>query len=47
MSLQLEIKLGFLKRNFDTSNMLDAQRFILELNIDEMNALLEKYSEPM
>lgn len=47
MSLHFEIKLGFLNRNFDTTNMLDAQRFIVELNIDEMNALLEKYSEPM
>lgn len=33
--------------NVDTTDMLDAERFIVELSLDEMKALLDKYSEPM
>lgn len=31
--------------NVDTTNMLDAERFIVELSADEMKALVEKYGE--
>ncbi|MBN0919505.1 DUF4299 family protein [[Mycoplasma] gypis] len=36
----------FLK-NIDTTKKHDAQRFIIELNIDEMKSLIEKYGENM
>lgn len=33
--------------NVDTTNMLDAQRFIVKLNTNEMKALIEKYGETL